>query len=461
MGFKNFYINIIFKLLFITLNIAIIIYFLFVQIDYIITFFGLLSLLFLIISLFRFIDKTNRDFTNFLTSFIHNDLTINYSNHSRGKTIDHLYKTFKIIQDQFRRISFERELMNQHLQNLVEHLDVGIISVDKDWKIQLINDAFKKILNRPYLSRGQNISEINKEFCEIIKETKPNEKRLINLKLHHSKQPFAIHTNQYKLGLHEFKLISIKDIHGELDANEMESYNKLIRVLTHEIMNTLSPIISLSGTINQSIKELVKEQNAIDPEAGNYLNEGIEAIQSRSEGLLKFTESYRKLLRIPQPKIKTIKTHEYFKKFNFLFKENIKCLQAEFSIKISDMVSHLSVDAELFEQVLINIYKNAFESFNQDEKKKAGIPDQNATPIIQTEVYQDADGLTVIKITDNGCGLDTKSSEQAFIPFYTTKEEGTGIGLSLSKQIVLLHGGSIILESEVSKGTTILIRLRS
>lgn len=459
MGFKNFSLNIIFRLLTIVAVIALIIYFIFVHIDFIIAFFSIGLLSFLIVNLFFYINKTNRDFTNFLASFVNNDFTIKFSVHRKGKNFEKLYQTFDLIQKKFSRLNFEKEQGNQHLQNLVEHVDFGIVSIDENLDIHLVNQAFKMMINLPYLSKGQSISQLDEILFKTIKSIKANEKRLIKIKTNNSVQELAIHANIYKLNAREFKLISIKNIYGELDAKEMESYQKLIRVLTHEIMNTLSPIISLSGTMNQSIKDLVKDQNSIDIETGNYLKEGIEAIHDRSEGLLKFTESYRKLMKLPKPNLKLIEILSYFNQLRTLLEPQLRINNIDFTINIEEDQKQLFIDPELFEQVLINIYKNAIESFSIKNSKVNSKPEQSLHPTIKTHIYHSREAKSCIKISDNGSGMDKESIENAFIPFYTTKEEGSGIGLSLSKQIMLLHKGSIILESELGIGTEVYLIL--
>ena len=282
---------------------------------------------------------------------------------------------------------------------------------------------------------------------------------MVKVKIDNVIQELAVHANVYKLNAREFKLISIKNIHGELDVKEMESYQKLIRVLTHEIMNTLSPIISLSGTINRSIKELAKDQSTMDEATGNYLNEGIEAIHDRSEGLLKFTESYRKLMRLPQPKMQSVETQVYFNKLQKLFDQQMHDNNITCSIEILDNQNYLFIDPDLFEQVLINIYKNAFEAFPIFNSKTKPGTKIASRPTINTKVLKNKSGGTTIKITDNGCGMTTESIENAFTPFYTTKNGGSGIGLSLSKQIILLHKGSIIIDSKLNEGTNVNIFL--
>lgn len=456
MGYKHFYLNIIARLLSIIIVLSVAIYQFFIRADYIVSAFSLLLVILLIADLFSYINKTNHDFTNFLTSFVNNDFTIHYSGKNKGKSFEKLYQTFELIQSQFRTLSFEKELVNQHLQHLVEHIDVGIISLDEKLKIQLINKAFKDIFGVPNLSRGQNITKLGKTFASTIAEIKSGDKKLTKLRINKSNQQFAIYANDYKLNNIAYKLISFKNIHGELDEREMESYQKLIRVLTHEIMNTLSPIISLSGTINQSVDELAKDQIPIDDDTGSYLKEGIAAIQDRSEGLLKFTKAYRKLMRLPTPKPVHVEIETYFKKFQLLFKQQLSDKKIEFSISNPQELKQLFIDPELFEQVFINIYKNAIESF----ENKQFNPGSDFIPLIKTVISVE-DELNFVKISDNGCGMDNETQDNAFTPFYTTKEEGSGIGLSLSKQIVLLHKGSLVFDSEKGKGTEVSIFLKA
>ncbi len=444
MGFKHFYISIVFRTIILSLIIAITLFYLLIKNDFIVTFFGIVLIIYIIISMVIYLNKTNKDFTRFLTSMANNDFTVNYFADYNDKTSRKLYQTYQDINNKFRHLRFEKELKNQHLQNLVEHMDIGIISVDKKLKVQLINEAFKKLLNCPHLSPGQSIQQLDPVFVKNIKDSKPNEKRLLKLNINKVEYQLAIHVAIYKLQSREFKLISIKNILSELDTREMESYQKLIRVLTHEIMNTLSPIISISNTIKESIKNKLNKKGPIDAESKTYLIEGINAIHNRSEGLLKFTNSYRKLTRLPIPKCKEVNIEEYFTKHKLLLEKSIIDGSVNFTLNIDEKLKTIIIDPDLFDQVLLNVYKNAFEALVKAKH-----------PSIITQIYKNSNANVIIEIIDNGQGMNEEIIDKAFIPFFTTKDEGSGIGLSLSKQIMLLHNGRIKINSAKGEGSTV------
>lgn len=444
MGFKRFYISIVFRTIILSLIIAITLFYLLIKNDYIITFFGLALIIYIITNLIFYLNKTNKDFTNFLTSMANNDFTVNYKALNNDKTSLKLYQTYQDINNKFRHLSFEKELKNQHLQNLVEHMDIGIISVDKNLTVQLINEAFKKLFNCPHLTSNQSILQLDPIFVKTVQESKPNEKKLLKLTINKVKYQLAIHVAIYKLQSREFKLVSVKNILTELDAKEMESYQKLIRVLTHEIMNTLSPIISISNTIKESIKNKANDKATIVTDSETYLTEGINAIHNRSEGLLKFTNSYRKLTRLPIPKYEEVNIEDYFTKHKLLLEKFIIDGSVNFILNIDKKLNTIIIDPNLFDQVLLNVYKNAFEALVKTRQAS-----------IITNIYKNNNGNIIIEITDNGQGMSEEIIDQAFIPFFTTKDEGSGIGLSLSKQIMLLHNGKIEMNSIKDEGSTI------
>lgn len=236
-----------------------------------------------------------------------------------------------------------------------------------------------------------------------------------------------------------YKLVTMQNIASELEEKEFDAWQTLIRVLTHEIMNSVTPILSLSSTTNLIIKRQI--ENAPDENLED-IREALETIEKRSKGLLSFVESYRRLTRIPNPDIKVVSVKELFSRLHILYEQTVadKTISLDFNCEPETL--EMMADLDLIEQVLINLLKNAVEALE-------GVKD----PAISVSAIIDYLGKINLKISDNGAGMSDEVREKIFIPFYTTKEEGSGIGLSLSRQIIRLHGGSISVQSTPNQGT--------
>lgn len=439
MIYKHYTIQIIIRVLLLLIVMAIlvvgILYF-----EYIKSFFILLIILFQVIELIRFINKSNYDYINFLNALANKDYSASYPESKKGKSFNKLYTNFDKISKQFRTLNFERELQFENLQSLIKHIDIGIISFNEKDKIHLVNDSFKRIFNCPDLKSNQSLNKLNCDFTNIISSMKPGESQLYYWKLASQSSELSLNATNYKLKNKTFKLISIKNIHSELDNKEQESYQKLISVLTHEIMNSVSPIVSLSSTLNQ-ILENSKEINELKIES---LKEGIHAIHNRSRNLLNFTHEYRKLTKLPQPVFKKFEIQKCLEKIKHLHQKELKEGNISFQIKIDKDIKYIIADEGLVEQMLINIYKNAFEAaVNTNDS------------IIETKISSDEDNEICIQIVDNGKGISADKLSNVFIPFYTDKENGSGIGLSLCKQISKLHKGIITIDSVENQFTSI------
>ncbi len=415
-------------------------FFLLVNIDYIKASFALLVLIIATAELVRFVNKSNRDFRDFINLLKNNDFSTRFNAEGKGRSFENLYAELNDLGDKYHKLNLEKELKHRHLETVLGHIDVGIISYDSSGSIQLVNQAFKDLFYLPYLSKYQSIDKLNKEFAEVIKELRPGTNKLFEIKIFERELHLTLQANIYKLKEEEFKLISVKNIINELEQKELESYQKLIRVLTHEIMNSITPISSLSNTMNSLLKENEIQSN---DELAEQIKTGIEAIHDRSSNLLKFTESYRKLTRLPQPEFQKVNLDEIFKNIDAIIKSFPQAEKINFKYDLESKIT-FNADPKMIEQVLVNIYKNAIEVLGQ-----------NPSSEIITKAFLTKNNRTQIEISDNGPGMKKEILEKVFIPFYTTKEVGSGIGLSLCRQIILAHHGYIKAESIENQGTTI------
>jgi nitrogen fixation/metabolism regulation signal transduction histidine kinase len=389
-------------------------------------------------------DRFNRDMKGFLQSLLQRDFTTRYEQAGRGKSFDALYETFNSISDIFKKISTEKEIQHKYLEMLVEHVRVSILSVDADEKVHLANQASRDLLKRNVISNLKTIESVDAALAKNIREMHAGETRLIKVTIDNELLQLSIHVSEFKLDNRYFKLISMQNIKNELDVREMESWQKLIRVLSHEIMNSVSPISSLSDTLHRMIAQnqaLLSQNNAT---LYDSLDKGLEAIKVRSEGLVNFTQTYRKLTHIPIPSLKKVRLNDILDRVQVLLAAKIA--EQKVQVNISKVDVELVADPELMEHVFINLLLNALEATKN-----------RANPKVDIYATTNLKGQINIHIIDNGEGIDKEIMEKIFIPFFTTRKNGSGIGLALTKQILHLHQAEILLKSEVGKGSEFII----
>lgn len=445
MAFKNFRINIILRVLILTLIIGVLTYCLYNEL-FLRSIYVAITLIIIITELIRYVEKTNRDFTSFLSALLQNDFTTTYAEKGKGKTFNELYSVFNQITNKFRSISEDKEAQFIFLSLLVEHVRVGILSIDDSNQIHLINQSMRSYLANTTARNLTDLPHPEHEIAKVFQSIKVGENQLVKKTVNGKVIPLTIHASEIWLQGQYFKLISAQDIHNELEANELEAWQKLIRVLTHEIMNSVSPIISLSSTLHHLVNDNKSNQELNDNEKAT-LQKGLEAILVRSQGLHHFASAYRSLTKIPQPQFRKVQIINIIERLTTLFQEELNSKGIELKIDVADN-NELLADPELLEQVLINLIRNAIDAVTGQA---------NPWIIIKTETRQP--NTSIIQIEDNGIGIEPSQLDKVFIPFFTTKNTGSGIGLALSKQIIQMHSGQISITSQVGIGTIVEIKL--
>jgi nitrogen fixation/metabolism regulation signal transduction histidine kinase len=441
MIYKNFIVHVIIRILFIAVAMTVSVYY-FLTGNYIRASFAGVLVIGLLIELVRFINKTNKTFETFITSVRNNDFSqLNTLTH-KGRSFDRLSDAYHELVSHMQNLSTEREMKQLFLEHLIEQMDIGVLTYDENEKIVHVNKAFRKLLNAPSLRPHDSLSLIKTPVIESLRAIKPEDNQLLKLTINNKIMQLAIQASEFKLQGNYFKLITMKNIHEELEDTELESYKKLIRVLTHEIMNSVAPITSLTGTLNEMMKDKNASHDGLDKQSAAYIKNGIEAILSRGEGLLSFTEAYQNLTRIPSPEFKTVDVKSFLERISLLHEKDMQHCGINFQLRINKDVRHVIADPSLLEQVLINLIKNARESVE-------GIKDPSITIFAGTTI----EGQTMIDIMDNGIGIPDDLLDRIFVPFFTTKEHGFGIGLNLSQQILQMHKGSLSVSSKPGEGS--------
>ena len=405
---------------------------------WLVSFWLILALILILINLIRYVERSRRELANFLLAIKQQD----FSNTYHYKKEQDLNYAFHEINQVLKTLRNEKASNLLYLQTIVEHVRVALVCFDNQMRVQMVNHAAKELFNKSLLTTIRSFEHTSPELLQTIKTIKNGERELIKFTLGGKLMNLSILATEFKLQDKSFKLVSFQDIKSELEANEIESWQKLIRVLTHEIKNSVIPISTLSDVILQLIKDEDghPDLNKLDEEGIEDLVGGLETIESRSKGLANFVKTYDQLTKVPKPDISTVSVENLFNRLKNLFKADIDQQNIHFTIDIEEGLE-VQVDSDLIDQVLINLLKNAIEAL---QKVK--------TPTISIKAYTDSSKVALI-ISDNGPGIPEEVAENIFVPFYTTKETGSGIGLSLSRQIMRLHKGSLEMSSSPTRGT--------
>lgn len=444
MSFKNFRLNIIARILMIIAS-SVVVIFLVRQGDYIITSTILFFIIiFQITSLVKYVERTNQRLTTFLESIRHSDFASTFTDHGLGKSFDDLNKAFNDVIVEFKKTRATKEEHFNYLQTVVQHVSIGIIVFQKNGKVDLMNNAAKRLLHISAVRFIEEINKVDDNLYNLIKDMKAGDKNLIKLFVENELLQLSVSATEFRMRDEDFVLVSLQNIHSELEAKEMDSWQKLIRVLTHEIMNSITPIVSLSSTIKDLIidKETYNIREDIDEEDVDSVLSALGAIEKRSQGLLNFVQVYRNLTRIPKPNFRYFEVRELFDSVHTLLEPKIKEEKVKTRIHTVPNDLKITADPDLIEQVLINLVINAIHAVSDIDK-----------PEIKIMGVLASNNRVNIFVTDNGHGIKPDLMEKIFVPFFTSKKEGSGIGLSLSREIMRLHKGNITVRSKPGETT--------
>lgn len=398
-------------------------------------------------SLIHYVERTNRDLTRFLASIRYSDFSQSFSSGLKGRTFDELNEAFSEVISDFREARAEKEEQYRYLQTVVQHIGLGIISFDGAGNVDLINNAAKRLLGVPGLRNVNSLETVSSRLVETLTGLKPGERALVKVDRSDQTMQLIIFATEFKLRDRVLKLVSMQNIESELSEKEMEAWQKLIRVLTHEIMNSVTPIASLASTVNDLLGDSAESDLGMGSEQKDDIRSAMNTIEKRSNGLLSFVNAYRNLTRIPAPNFEIVVISDLLDRVAQLMREQIEEEGIELTISVDPESLELTADPQLIEQVLINLILNSIQAL-RDRKK----------PRITIESMLDERGQISIVVRDNGPGISSDLKDKIFTPFFTTKKDGSGIGLSLSRQIMRLHRGSISIHSEPDEETRVALK---
>jgi nitrogen fixation/metabolism regulation signal transduction histidine kinase len=348
------------------------------------------------------------------------------------------------VNQQIKNLKIQNRSQEQYFQILLEDIPTGIISYNEKGFIMHANSSAKRLLSVDVLTHLQQIEHIDMKLYQAIKSIKPSERRLIALAIGAGEIQLSLKATSFRTIENDLIIISIEDIKNELDEKELESWMKLIRVMTHEIMNTITPITSLSESLSGIYYRdghPVQPVEVTDKTIATTL-QGLNVIKEQGRGLKSFVESYRKLTRIPEPERKPFRVADLIGRLEVVYNTLDNSIKTQLNVSIKDNDLEIFADQNLISQVLINLVKNALEA-------NENTPDGKI--LIEADV--DQNNRPMISVIDNGPGITEENLDKIFIPFFTTRQKGSGIGLSISKQIMRAHGGNLKVRSVPGKET--------
>lgn len=441
MASRNFYFQLIARVILITLT-ALGIAYTFTQAKYIGFVFTIILLVGQVYSLITFINSTNRKIAYFFDAIRNEDFTLRFPERVTIKSFKELNQSLNRVNGLIQEVHLQLQIRENYYQEILKQANIGIMTFNEKGHILFANPTLEKLLNYSPLNHIKQLQQIDKGLYEIFQPFEAFERKLFQLTNEREQKQLALKCTPMVLDQNPLLLVVAQDIHHELDEKETDSWVKLIRVLTHEIMNTITPITSISDSILKHFKSVASESDkAIDKDIMTSSIRGLKVIRDQGGDLMEFVQSYRSFLNVPKPDKTLISAHKLFEKARILTsKEANENTKISWSIKPNGL--DFFVDEKQITQVLINLVKNAAHSL-----------EGSTNGDIHVTAAVDANKRTYIEVKDNGPGIPEELLDEIFVPFFTTKDKGTGIGLSLSKQIMQRHGGSLKLHSIPNKET--------
>lgn len=447
MIFKNLYINIIVRIALISATCFLLPIANNKYHDIIININIIAFLIIQVVLIIRRLNYLNRDLIAFFDSLKYDDSTILLTNEFQNINYLRLSRRLQVVNKQILSLKEKNAKQDHYFKTITELSNVGLLSFNEKGSVKLANKALNKLLEVKDVANIKELNFLHPDFSEILSNLQPSEQKLIkiNLKEKNSNRllNLLIKSADFKTKEENLKIVSIQDIKNELDEKELESWQKLIRILRHEIMNSIGPISSTIDTLNEIITNPDNNQTVeikdLDNEIINDIASGLKIIKERNIGLQNFVDSFRSISKLPKPSFKKIDIMTLFSDIELFWKKEFEKKNVKCESFINGNVEYVVADKNQIEQIIINLIKNSLEANSSN---------------ISISAFEDSYSKVSIKITDNGQGIQSELLDEIFLPFFTTKEQGSGIGLSLARQIMRLHGGGISVQSIPNSETT-------
>jgi two-component system, NtrC family, nitrogen regulation sensor histidine kinase NtrY len=414
---------------------------------------SLFSLVLITVLFGIWLNRTNKKLAFFFSAVRNEDTSLFFPEGVGFANEKLLNKSLNELNNRLKNAKLNIELQEKFYKSIMERIRTGIISFYKNGVVEFTNPEIKRMFGLDQISHINKLKNIDPKLVELLEKIESGEQKRINVKVNYNLLSLAVHSQSIIIQNREVKIVTLQDIKSELDMHEMDSWQKLIRILNHEIMNSVAPITSLSSTLSGFYKsgEDQRSPEHITPKIISDTIRGLNIIEDHGKGLIHFVESYRSLTQLPKPEFTRVNIREFFERITILVNSNFdsegnkNIARPVISANVVPEDLTLMADDKLLAQVFLNIVKNSIEAFDQ-----LGQPGE-----ISINAGRNPEGRIVLAVQDNGPGMDSETLEKIFVPFFTTKESGSGIGLSLSRQIIRIHNGNISCDSIPGIGTTI------
>lgn len=395
----------------------------------------------------RFVEQSERKLTAFLQSLRQNDFSVTFSENEKSNDYD-LHRAFNELNDTFRSLRSEKESQHQLLQVVVEHAAVPLICFEEgNDEVYLINNAAKNLFQIPFLQKIDSLWRVDRSLPEFLKEVPDGEMSSFRIVQRGKTIHLAVTSRHLKFKEKNLKLIALTDVSSELAAKESEAWQKLLRVLTHEISNSAIPLSTLSSYIFEMVSKSETEDRRLTPEERTDMLDSLRTIDQRSKSLKEFVQNFRSVNQIPEPQLAKIPVAEIVAEVSHLFAPELLKQNIELQSDTRHLTYSIYADKNLTMQVLINLMKNAIEAMSNYKEGKT----------ISIDIGKEGNRYVTISIADTGCGIAQEDIEQIFVPFYSTKKGGSGIGLSISQQIMQKQKGNIMVRSALGRGSVFIL----
>jgi two-component system, NtrC family, nitrogen regulation sensor histidine kinase NtrY len=447
---RKFYFHIVVRVLLLVLTCLFLFYFVFYLPNISLLIITSSILVFQVTALIGYLNRINTKLENFFLAHLSGEVNTSFAGSKKQDEFFKLYDYFDELNQKLESIRLENEIQNNYFKTIVDQTSVGLISFTDEGLVEFINDAAKRILKVFVVRDLSRLDTFKEGFSKYLLELEPEKTELVPVVVDDEMIQLSVKKVDFKAGSKSLHLVSIQNIKEELDQKEIESWQKLIRVLTHEIMNSITPITSLVNTTsrifrNKETGRIIKPAELTEQNIEKTVK-GLDIVEGRGERLIQFVNNYRDLTKLPKPNFQTVFVKRIFQDVQELHQEQL----AEKNIRVviaCHQSLQIQIDQKLFEQVMINLFKNAIEAC-------AGKP----SGVIKLSAQASNDHV-IIEVEDNGRGIPPEVEQNMFVPFFTTKEKGSGIGLSLSRQFIRLHGGNLDFYSVPGEKTVFTIKL--
>jgi len=406
-------------------------------------------LIYQFIEITRFISKTNAELVRFFDAVRHADFSQRFELKELGTGFDELGATFADILKRIQKVRSAKESELRHIKTIIEHVPVPLLSIDSNGGVTLWNNSARRLFGANAITKIEDLAQFDSEFPKKLQSILAGERTLVNIAIDDMEHRLIISATEIVTATHRETLLSLQDIQSELAVAQLQAWQDLVSVLTHEIMNSITPVASLAKTavdLVEDVQDKTKNLPDITDEVNEELEDVLGAVQTvarRSDGLMQFVTSYRRLTRLPLPNKQMLSVEKLFTDVKVLATQNWQAKGIVITKSIIPAALDVNIDVDMVEQILINLLQNAEQALSQTN-----------SPQVTMKAFLNIRGRVVIEVSDNGKGIEQKNIAQIFVPFFTTKKEGSGVGLALTRQVMIAHGGIVAVKNNSQGGAT-------